>query len=107
MLRTANSELWRLPHPSFPEQGYACISIEGARWIVERGIRLVGVDFLSVEQRGAEGHPVHHLLLVNSVVIVEGLDLGEVEPGEYELVCLPLRILGGDGGPARAVLIQH
>ena len=107
LLRTDNSDLWRRPRPiEFPGD-YACLSPEGATWIVEQGIRLIGVDFLSVERRGSPGHPVHHALLENGVVIVEGLDLGEVEPGEYDLVCLPLRILDGDGGPARAVLIER
>lgn len=105
LLRTANSELWRrLPVP-FPER-YACLSPESATWVVERGIRLIGVDFLSVEQKGAKGHPVHHTLLGSGVVIVEGLNLGDVEPGPYTLACLPLRIVDGDGGPARAVLIE-
>jgi arylformamidase len=59
-----------------------------------------------VEAKGAGGHPVHHTLLENGVVIVEGLNLSEVEPGDYTFACLPLRITGGDGGPARAVLIE-
>jgi arylformamidase len=104
LLRTANSELWRRPRPiEFPDT-YACLTQEGARWVVERGVRLIGVDFLSVEQRGAPGHPAHHALLGNGVVIVEGLDLGLVQPGPYTMWCLPLRILEGDGGPARVVL---
>jgi arylformamidase len=105
LLRTANSELWRLSKVSFPDP-YACLTPEGAKWVVERGIRLIGVDFLSVERKGAAGHPVHHILLENGVVIVEGLNLSEVEPGEYTLACLPLKIVDGDGGPARAVLIE-
>jgi arylformamidase len=66
----------------------------------------VGVDFLSVEQRGAKGHPVHVELLSNGVVILEGLDLGSVEAGSYVLACLPLKVRDGDGGPARAALIE-
>ncbi len=104
LLRTANSELWRRVPVSFPET-YACLTADAAMWVVERGIRLIGVDFLSVEQKGAPGHPAHHILLENGVMIVEGLDLGEVEPGPYTLACLPLKILDGDGGPARAMLI--
>jgi arylformamidase len=104
LLRTANSELWRRLPVSFPEV-YACLTSDAATWVVDRGIRLIGVDFLSVEQKGAPGHPVHHILLENGVVIVEGLDLGEVEPGPYTLACLPLKLLDGDGGPARAMLI--
>jgi arylformamidase len=106
LLRTSNSELWRQPRPvPFPET-YACLSVEGANWVVERGLGLIGVDFLSVERKGAQGHPVHTTLLSNGVVIVEGLDLGHAEPGQYTLACLPLKVVDGDGGPARAVLIS-
>jgi len=105
LLRTSNSSLWRSPPVAFPDH-YACLSPAGAKWVVDRGIRLVGIDFLSIEERGAAGHPVHHLLLENDVIIVEGLDLGEVDPGPYTFICTPLKILDGDGGPARAALIE-
>jgi arylformamidase len=78
---------------------------DGARWLVEQGVRLVGADTLSIEPAG-HGYPVHRILLGAGVVIVEGLDLAVVAPGPYQLVCLPLRIAGGDGAPARAVLIR-
>ena len=81
------------------------VTPDGASWIVERGLRLVGVDFLSVEAAGAEGHPVHTTLLGGGTVIVEGLDLSAIEPGEYTFACLPLKLVGGDGAPARAALI--
>lgn len=108
LLRTANSELWRRPRPvPFPDR-FACLTPDSARWALDRGIRLVGVDFQSVEAEDAASNPVHHLLLGAGAVIVEGLDLGNVEPGRtYEFVCLPLKILGGDGGPARALLIER
>lgn len=77
---------------------------DGARWLVERGVRLVGADTLSIEP-ASDDYPVHRILLGAGVVIVEGLDLSAVVPGAYQLVCLPLRIVGGDGAPARAVLI--
>jgi arylformamidase len=89
---------------------------DGARWLVERGVLLVGADTLSIEPAGdrpgvrgcppEERYPVHRILLGAGVVIVEGLDLSAVAPGPYQLVCLPLRIAGGDGAPARAVLIR-
>ena len=105
LLRSDNSDLWRQPSPSFPDE-YVCLSPEAAAWVVRRGIRLVGVDFLSVERRGSPGHPAHVELLSNGVVVVEGLDLGSVEPGDVTLVVLPLRIVDGDGGPARAILLD-
>ncbi len=105
LLRTDNSDLWRRRPAAFPAD-YTCLGVGGAEWIVEQGIRLVGVDFLSVERRGTPGHPTHKALLTKGVTIVEGLDLGEVEPGGYELRVLPLRIVDGDGGPARAVLVR-
>jgi arylformamidase len=104
LLRTDNSELWRRTPVRFPDD-YVCLGTEGAAWVVDRGIALIGVDFLSVERRGTPGHPTHRALLTNGVVIVEGLDLGAVDPGPYELRVLPLRIVDGDGGPARAALL--
>ncbi|MGH9196150.1 MAG: cyclase family protein, partial [Acidimicrobiia bacterium] len=79
----------------------------GAKWVVERGIQLVGTDFLSIEKRGAPGHPTHVTLLGAGVVIVEGLDLRQVAGGTYQFICLPLKIVDGDGAPARAVLIEE
>jgi arylformamidase len=106
LLKTSNSTLWRRPRPqSFPE-AYACLSVEGAEWVVQRGLNLIGVDFLSIEEKGAPGHPVHVALLSAGVVIVEGLDLGPAEPGEYTLACMPIKVQDGDGGPARVALMK-
>lgn len=105
LMKTHNSDLWHSLPAEFPET-YVALSAEGARWIVERGIRLVGTDFLSIEKRGAPGHPTHVTLLRAGVVIVEGLDLYEIEAGSYTLVCLPLKVVDGDGAPARALLIE-
>lgn len=74
--------------------------------LVERGIRTVGVDYLSVEGFHVPNAPVHHRLLGADVCIVEGLDLSRVAPGDYLLVVLPLKLAGADGAPARAVLID-
>ena len=104
LLKTSNSELWNQEPPDFPDS-YACLSVEAAEWAVERGMRVVGVDFLSVEEKGAEDHPVHKTLLSNGVTIIEGLDLREAPQGPCTLMCFPLRIVDGDGGPARAALI--
>jgi arylformamidase len=105
LCKTRNSELWARPDPTFPDD-YVAVTPDGARWCVDRGLRLVGVDFLSVERDGPPDFPVHHTLLESGVLIVEGLDLSAVEPGTYTFACLPLRIAGGDGGPARAALIE-
>ena len=107
LLKTDNSEQWTRPRPIEFDSDYTCLSVEAAAWVIERGIRLIGVDYLSIEQKWSAGHPVHVRLLGSGVVIVEGLDLSAIEPGDYTLVCLPLKILGGDGGPARALLIER
>jgi arylformamidase len=105
LLRTDNSALWAADTRAFPDE-YVCLSAEGARWVVDNGIGLIGIDFLSIEARGAPGHPTHRTLLEAGVLILEGLDLSGVEPGEYTLVCFPLKIAGGDGAPTRAVLLE-
>jgi arylformamidase len=105
LLRTDNSALWTADPRAFPDD-YVCLSPDGARWVVENDIRLIGIDFLSIEVRGAPGHPTHRTLLEAGIVILEGLNLSEVEPGEYTLVCFPLKIAGGDGAPTRAVLLE-
>jgi arylformamidase len=80
-----------------------------AQWCVARGIRLLGIDYLSIEPfgSGAIGNPTHKTLLGAGVVVLEGLDLAGVEPGMWELVALPIAVPGGDGAPARAVLMRH
>ena len=103
LFRTPNSELWSKTPVRFPDS-YTAMTPEGARWCVDHGVRLVGTDFLSIERKGAPGHPTHVALLEAGVIILEGLDLSGVEPGAYELSVLPLKILGGDGAPARAIL---
>lgn len=82
----------------------AGMTAEAARTLVEAGVRLVGLEGASVDPPGADGFPAHRTLLDAGVVIVEGLDLSAVPPGAYELLCLPLKLLGGDGAPARVVL---
>lgn len=106
LLKTDNSRRWHevASAASFPDR-YVAVSATGARWLVDRGVRLVGIDFLSIEERDAPGHPTHVTLLSAGVVIVEGLDLSAVAPGGYTLACLPLKLAGGDGAPARVVLL--
>ena len=106
LLRTTNSRLWTQAKVEFPEK-YVSLGLDGAEWAVDRGLRLVGIDFLSIEDTGGgNDHPVHRTLLSGGVIIVEGLNLSEVESGDYVLSCLPLKILDGDGAPARAALIE-
>jgi arylformamidase len=98
IFKTTNSQLWELDE--FTGE-FVRLSGNGARYLVGRGVRLVGIDYLSVGDEKA-----HVELLRAGVVPLESLDLRDVEPGEYRLVCLPLRIVGSDGAPARAVLIR-
>jgi arylformamidase len=98
---TRNSALLR--KNSF-EQDFVSLTEDAARYLVDKGIRLVGIDYLSVEEYQKKGLPTHHILLEAGVVIVEALDLTAVPPGDYELFCLPLKIKDGDGAPARVFL---
>ncbi len=88
---------------------YAHLTEESAGWLRARGIRLVGIDAPSVEAFDSPGMPVHRCLLLQEppVVIVEGLDLRGVDPGDFTLFCLPLAVKGGDGAPARAILVRE
>ena len=104
LLRTDNSQWWAQQETVF-HKGYVALTAGAAKWIVDHSIELVGVDYLSV-QRFADGPATHEILLSNEIMIVEGLDLSEVDRGTYELVCLPLRIVGADGAPARAILTE-
>lgn len=108
LIRTTNSELWNDPTQKYTRDIVA-VNASAARWCVERGILLVGIDYLTIEPQGPEkaGYPTHHTLLGAGVVIIEGLDLRGIAAGEYELVCAPLKIAGGDGAPARVFLISR
>lgn len=96
LFKTRNSSLWASDEFT---HDFVRLDGGGAAYLIERGVRLVGIDYLSIGDEEA-----HHALLEAGVVALEGLDLGTVEPGEYELLCLPLKIAGSDGAPARAVL---
>lgn len=90
---------------TFPDK-YVSLSVEGAKYLVEKGVVLVGTDFLGIEKRKNPGHPVHKTLLQAGIVNVEGLDLENVPAGKYELICLPINVVGADGAPVRAVLVE-
>jgi arylformamidase len=102
---TRNSHLWAKGESIFQTE-FVAITEDGAEWLVEHGIQLVGVDYLSVAPYG-DSVPTHTVLLKAGVVVVEGLNLSVVVRGFYDLYCLPLKIAGSDGAPARAILIQH
>ena len=101
LFKTKNSGL--LNDPVF-HKDFAHLAADAATYLVGRGVRLVGIDYLSVEVFHSPDHAVHKTLLGAGVVIVEGLELSGVRPGEYRLTCLPLLVEGGDGAPARAIL---
>lgn len=98
LLKTRNSELW---NQNTFTRDFLRLDGSGARFVVSRGIRTIGIDYLSIGDQEA-----HRELLGAGVVPVEGLDLRSIDPGEYTFVCLPLDVVGSDGGPARAILID-
>ncbi len=105
LIKTRNSYLWAGGPYEF-QTDYISLSKDAAAWLVSRGVKLVGVDYLSVEAYGSGDHAVHHALLGSGVVVVEGLNLSQVPEGRYQLICLPLKIQNGDGAPARVVLVR-
>jgi arylformamidase len=101
LIKTQNSRLWG--DPEF-HTDYIGITESGAKHLVDHGVKVVGVDYLSVEVFRTPGAPAHHLLLGAGTIVIEGLNLRDVEPGVYEMLCLPLKVVGSDGAPARVVL---
>jgi len=101
LIKTPNSRLWG--NPEF-HKDYIGIAESGARFLVDHGIKVVGVDYLSVEVFKTPGAPAHHVLLGGGTIVIEGLNLSDVEAGQYEMYCLPLRLVDSDGAPARVVL---
>ena len=101
LFKTRNSEL--LQRRSY-EPDFVAFSVEAAEALVGRGVKLVGLDYLSVAHAGEEQAPVHRAFLDYGVALLEGIDLSRIEPGRYELICFPLRIRRADGAPCRAVL---
>jgi arylformamidase len=96
LLKTRNSELWA--RETFADD-FLALTEDGARALIDGGVRLVGIDYLSIGDEAA-----HEALLGAGLVAIEGLDLRDVEPGEYELICAPLKLVGSDGAPARVLL---
>lgn len=105
LLKTRNSSFWATPELGF-RSDYTYITPATAKMLADNGVLLVGIDYLSIEKSGSPGHPVHIALLEKEIVILEGVDLREVPPGDYEIFCMPLKYEGatGDGAPARTML---
>jgi arylformamidase len=99
LLKTRNSELWA--RDTFAAE-FLALTEDAAGRLIEGGVRLVGIDYLSIGDEAA-----HRALLGAGIVAIEGLDLRPVEPGEYTLVCAPLKLVGSDGAPARALLMRN
>ncbi len=102
LLKTRNS---RHLTPPFRED-HVYLAENGANHLVRMEVKAVGIDYLSIEGHGVKGSPVHELLLGRGIGIIEGLDLSEAVSGRFWFLCLPLRVVGGDGAPARAVLVE-
>jgi arylformamidase len=104
LFRTENSDHWN--DGEFFDD-FVGLEPEAARFLVEHGVRLVGIDYLSIDRFRRPDHPSHMVLLGASVVVLEGLNLKDIPPGDYELAALPLKLEGADGAPARAILIRN
>lgn len=100
LLKTDNAARWG---PQF-NRSYVALDESAADWALDASVRLIGMDYLSVEIFGASEPVVHRKLLGASVILVEGLKLDVVEPGWYELICLPIKLSGAEGAPCRAAL---
>lgn len=106
LFKTKNSALWQDPHHQF-NPNFVALNSEAARWVVQQGIRLVGVDYLSVQPLSDAEPLTHQILLEAGVIVVEGLNLQQVQAGSFDLICLPIKLAGSEGAPARAVLMKE
>ena len=103
LFKTRNSIWWKNGDRQF-HTDFVYLSHAGAQFLLERGVKLVGIDYLSIEKYKSPDHATHHALLRKEVIIIEGLNLTEVPAGDYELIALPMRLKGADGAPTRVVL---
>jgi len=106
LLKTKNSQIWQKGLEGF-QMKYVYLSHDASSWIVDHGIRLVGVDYLSVDEVETTDSIAHLTILGSGVVIIEGVVLTDVEPGEYQLYCLPLKLENAEGSPARVILVDE
>jgi arylformamidase len=105
LLKTKNSERGYMGRKKFLKD-YVSLGLDAARYLVKRGVKVIGIDYLSIDGFEMKELAVHKYLLKNRVVIIEGLDLRGVKPGVYFLICLPLNIPSAEGSPARAILMS-
>lgn len=106
LLKTDNTERFQGVHVL---SDYTTLTYDAAEYLVEIGIKMVGIDYMSIERprgRRIEGKSIHRILLGEGIVIVEGLDLRDVDAGMYEMICCPLKLQGGDGAPVRMMLVE-
>ncbi len=103
LFKTRNSRWWQQPLHSF-HPNFVSLTADAAEFLVRQGKKLIGIDYLSIDLYSSTDLPVHKILLSNGVVVIEGVDLHDVPPGDYEMIALPLRIVDGDGAPARVLL---
>ncbi len=103
ILKTRNSQFWLSKNKTF-EKEFVGLSPDGAQYLVDHGVKLVGIDYLSIAPY-KQGQIPHEIFLNAGVILVEGLNLSKVSQGRYSLYCLPLKLLNSDGAPARAILI--
>ena len=103
LFRTGNSHSGRVVSGQFSEE-YVYVAEDAAQWCVDRQLRLVGLDYISIDQYGDPDTPAHRIILGAGLLALEGINLAAVHPGRYTLICLPLRLKGAEGSPVRAVL---
>lgn len=87
-------------------EGFIYLDKSACTALVEAGVETIGLDYITVDPYGCVEMPAHHTLLSNNMTIIESINLKEVEPGEYQLYCLPLKLVGTDGANARAILVK-
>ncbi len=103
LFKTRNSDFWASGNKEF-QADFVALSVDAAEWLVDRNVKVVGIDYLSIAPF-KQGKPVHTILLEAGVVVIEGLDLSKVSQGRYTLTCLPLKLGGAEGAPTRAILV--
>ena len=106
LFKTRNSEFWNTRHPSF-RTDFTALTEDAAIHLVKSDIKLVGIDYFSLDLFEATGLPVHKILYQRNIIGLEGLDLREISEGDYDMICLPIKIWRGDGAPARVLLLEQ